>query len=148
MTSVCNALVERCGAGNTWPPSLAEFVALVAESGAGALGFTVSDVLEEYRTWRNESYRYSCNEKYPWRHPVLYQICTALKREGIERQLTPAELETLAGRLLAKWEKHVSSGKAIPPIRAQLEAPRHPSGPTPAQLLIDEYRRRKASGLI
>lgn len=145
MTSVCNALMQRCAAGNTWPPSLAEFVALVAESGAGVLGLTVGDVLQEYHDWRNDSYKYNCSENYPWRQPVLYQICTALKREAIERQLTPGEFESLAGRLLARWEKHVTDGKQIPPIRAQIAPPRHQTGPSPAQLLYEEYKRRKAA---
>jgi hypothetical protein len=31
--------------------------------------------------------------------------------------------------------------------RRQLAAPQHPAGPTPAQLLMEEYKRRKAAGL-
>ncbi|SQH40166.1 replication P family protein [Salmonella enterica] len=148
MTSVCNAMVSRCAAGNSWPPDLAEFVTLVAECDGGALGVRVSDVMSEYRRWRNESYRYDCSEQFPWRHPVLYQICTELRRTGVERQMTEKELEALAGRELAKWETHVSEGRPIPPVRKQIAAPRHPTGPTPAQLLIEKYKARKAAGLI
>ncbi|WP_297200454.1 replication protein P [uncultured Pluralibacter sp.] len=114
LEKICSALVSRCAEGNFWPPSLAEFVALAAESGGGLLGLTTSDIIAEYRRWRNESYRYDCAEKFPWQHPVLYQICTEMRRKGIERQMTEAELERLAGRLLAKWEKHLKSGKPIP----------------------------------
>ncbi|RCK92817.1 replication protein, partial [Klebsiella pneumoniae] len=41
----------------------------------------------------------------------------------------------------------LANGFSIPPIRRQLEAPRHPAGPTPAQVLMEEYKRRKAAGL-
>ncbi|WP_432653981.1 replication protein P [Salmonella enterica] len=148
MTSVCNAMVSRCATGNSWPPDLAEFVTLVAECDGGALGVRVSDVMREYRRWRNESYRYDSSEQFPWQHPVLYQICTELRRTGVERQMTEKELETLAAKELAKWEAHVESGMPIPPVRKQIAAPRHPAGPTPAQLLIEKYKARKAAGLI
>ncbi|MCJ5375720.1 replication protein, partial [Klebsiella pneumoniae] len=49
--------------------------------------------------------------------------------------------------LLTKWTKHMANGFSIPPIRRQLAAPRHPAGPTPAQILMEEYKRRKAAGL-
>ncbi|EBJ0776689.1 replication protein [Salmonella enterica] len=147
MTSVCNAMVARCATGNSWPPDLAEFVTLVAECDGGALGVRVSDVMSEYRRWRNESYRYDSSEQFPWRHPVLYQICTELRRTGVERQMTEKELEVLAAKELAKWEARVESGMPIPPVRKQIAAPRHPSGPTPAQILMERYRAKKSAGL-
>ncbi|MEG5610843.1 replication protein P [Enterobacter kobei] len=136
--NVCNAMVARCKAGNSWPPDLAEFVTLVAESGTSRLGLKVADVMAEYRRWRNESYRYASTEEYFIErecHPVMYQICTEMKRTGIERQMTENELERLAGQQLMKWEKHLNDGYPIPPVRKQINRPRHPSGPTPAQLL-------------
>ncbi|KAA5936440.1 replication protein [Pantoea sp. Bo_2] len=145
MTGICNVMVARCATGNSWPPDLAEFVALVAENSQTALGLKTSDVMSEYWRWRNETYRYGSAEHFPWRHDVLYQICTEMRRTGTERQMTERELEGLAGRLLAKWEKHVNSGFSIPPVRRQLERPRHPAGPTPAQLLLEQYRRQKAA---
>lgn len=99
------------------------------------LGLKTTDVMDEYRRWRNEAYRYDSSEQFPWRHPVLYQICTEMRRTGIERQMTQNELESLAGRELAKWEKHAAEGKPLPPVRRQIAAPRHAPGPTPAQSL-------------
>ncbi len=55
---VCRQCMDRCRAGETWPPDLAEFVALISESGANPFGLTVDAVMEEYRRWRNESWRY------------------------------------------------------------------------------------------
>lgn len=142
-------MVSRCAAGNSWPPDLAEFVTLVADCGGNALGLKTADVMAEYRRWRNESYRYSSTEEYFVArdcHPVLYQICTELRRTGVERRLTEPELEALAARQLAKWEKHVADGQQIPPVRKQIAAPRHAPGPTPAQLLkaqADAAKMRK-----
>lgn len=133
--SVCNAMVARCKAGNSWPPDLAEFVTLVADISGNALGLRTADVMAEYKRWRNESYRYDSSEQFPWRHPVFYQICTEMRRSGVERQMTQTELEALAASQLAKWEKHLADGHPIPPVRKQIAAPRHAPGPTPAQLL-------------
>lgn len=133
--NVCNAMVARCKSGNSWPPDLAEFVTLVADTSGNALGLRTADVMAEYKRWRNESYRYDSSELYPWRHPVLYQICTEMRRCGVERQMTQTELEALAASQLAKWEKHIADGHPIPPVRKQIAAPRHAPGPTPAQLL-------------
>lgn len=141
-------MVARCATGNSWPPDLAEFVTIVADCSGSILGLKTSDIMAEYKRWRNESYRYSCSEEFPWRHSVLYQICIEMRRTGIERQMTESELERLAARQLVKWEKHVEEGKPIPPVRKQIAAPRHPSGLTPAQQLHKEYKRRKAAGLI
>ncbi|MFE8049282.1 replication protein P [Brenneria goodwinii] len=148
LTRVINRCLERCAAGNTWPPDLAEFMSLVTECGANPFGLNVDDVMAEYKRWRNESYRYSGSEKFPWRHPVLYHICIEMRRAGVERRMTAGELERLAERLLTKWVKNVSNGMSIPPIRRQLAAPKHPAGPTPAQLMHEEYLRKKAAGLI
>ncbi|WP_413629118.1 replication protein P [Pantoea sp. JV6] len=145
MTNICNAMIARCAAGNSWPPDLAEFVTLAAEHSQTVLGLKTSDVMSEYWRWRNETYRYDSADLFPWRHDVLYQICTEMRRTGMELQLTEHELERLAARLLAKWEKHVNNGFSIPPVRRQLERPRHPAGPTPAQLLLEQYRRQKAA---
>jgi hypothetical protein len=142
---VIQACLHKCAEGDTWPPDLAEFLSLVAEAGANPFGLTVEVILKEYTQWRNEDYRYGGSVEYPWKQPVLYHICIELKRVGYERRLTDKEFERFAEKLLAKWIKHVSSGLTVPPIRRQIAPPRHPSGPTPAQLLYAEYLRRKAA---
>lgn len=148
ISKVIAGCLNRCTAGNSWPPDLAEFISLVAECGANPFGLSAEDVMAEYKRWRNEGYRYSSNDTFPWRQPVLYHICTEMRRAGVERRMTTGELGRLAERLLAKWIKHVTNGMSIPPIRCQLAAPKHPGGPTPAQQMHEEYLRRKAAGLI
>jgi hypothetical protein len=145
LKQVCGEIMNRCVSGSTWPPDLAEFVSLVADTGANPFGLTVEVILKEYKQWRNEDYRYGGSVEYPWKQPVLYHICIELKRVGYERRLTDKEFERFAEKLLAKWIKYVTSGLTVPPIRRQIAPPRHPSGPTPAQLLYAEYLRRKAA---
>ncbi len=91
--------------------------------------------MAEYHRWRNESYRFDSADQFPWSHSVLYQICTEMRQKGVDGQMTEKELEGLAARQLSKWEKHVGEGNSIPPVRKQIAAPRHPSGPTPAEQL-------------
>nr|DAF90437.1 MAG TPA: replication protein P [Myoviridae sp. ctdyF5] len=148
ITMVCNQCMERCAAGNSWPPDLAEFVSLVSESGANPFSLTSDAVMAEYKRWRNESYRYSGSDKYPWPQPVMYHICVEMRRTGVERRMTENELQRLAEKLLTKWTKHVQNGFSIPPVVRQLAGPKAPAGPTPAQLLMEEYKRRKAAGFI
>jgi hypothetical protein len=148
LTRVCNVCVERCAAGSTWPPDFAEFVALVAEASGGSFGLSVEDVKQEYTSWKNDTWRYGSSEHYPWRHPVLYHICVEMRREGVERRLTQPEMDKLAASKLAHWEKRVAAGYSVPPIRRQLSAPARPSGPTPAQQMMEEYKRKKAAGKI
>ncbi|MFV9058927.1 replication protein P, partial [Serratia fonticola] len=120
--------MERCSAGNHWPPDLAEFTAIVGECTANPFGLTAEDVMAEYKRWRNESWRYESSESFPWKHPVLFQICTELRRAGVERKLGQAELAALAGRQLAKWAKQVEMGFSIPPIRKTKALEHRPPG--------------------
>ena len=115
------ACVARCRRGNDWPPDLAEFLKLAGDAGINAFGLTTADVMAEFWNWRKESYRYESSEGYPWRHPVLYQICIDMRRSGTEGRLNAIELEKLAARLLMKWEKSVELGLSVPEIRAQIE---------------------------
>ena len=62
--------------------------------------------------------------------------------------MTEGELKRLAERQLAKWAKLVGDGLSVPPVRRQLVAPKRPSGPTPTELLKQEYERRKAAGFV
>lgn len=148
LRAVCSRLVLRCGEGNNWPPDLAEFVSLAAESAGGSLGLTVSDVTAEYKRWKSESWRYSSSEEFPWKHPVLFHICVEMSRECVQRKLPQHEMDKLAALKLTRWEKKIASGYSVPPIRRKIAAPTAPSGPTPAQLMHEEYLRRKAAGLV
>ena len=66
----------------------------------------------------------------------------------LSQQFTVGRQGKFAAVQLAKWEKHLAEGKPIPPVRKQIAAPRHATGPTPAQLLLEQYKARKAAGFI
>ncbi|WP_158785129.1 replication protein P [Pantoea sp. BAV 3049] len=125
MKTVCNALAERCQTGNTWPPDFAEFLRLVAVCSSGSLNITAADVLTEYNSWRRNAWRYDGARNFPWRLPVLFHICTELRRACIDRNLSEAGRERHAAELLLRWEKKVAAGYSVPPIPAD-RAPAKP----------------------
>lgn len=128
-------------------PSPGQFVAWCKQSG-GALGITVDQVIAEYWDWRNRAFEFSSSEQFPWSQPVMYHICTELRYRSTERQLTHSELNREAGVLLDMWDKRVTEGKPVPPVRRAISAPKADRGPTPAELLLAKYNRNKSSGMV
>lgn len=128
-------------------PSPGQFVEWCKQSG-GALGITVDQVIAEYWDWRNRSFEFSSSEQFPWSQPVMYHICTELRYRSTERQLTHSELTREAGVLLDMWDKRVTEGKPVPPVRRAISAPKADRGPTPAELLLAKYNRNKSNGMV
>lgn len=128
-------------------PSPGQFVEWCKQSG-GALGITVDRVIAEYWDWRNRSFEFSSSEQFPWSQPVMYHICTELRYRSTERQLTHSELTREAGVLLDMWDKRVTEGKPVPPVRRAISAPKADRGPTPAELLLAKYNRNKSNGMV
>lgn len=128
-------------------PSPGQFVAWCKQSG-GALGITVDQVITEYWDWRNRSFEFTSSEHFPWSQPVMYYICVELRHRSTERQLTHGELAREAGDLLDMWERRVTEGKPVPPVRRAIAAPAAEHGPTPIQLLQAKYNRNKSNGMV
>ncbi|EGZ6705149.1 phage replication protein, partial [Escherichia coli] len=128
-------------------PSPGQFVAWCKQSG-GALGITVDQVITEYWDWRNRSFEFTSSEHFPWSQPVMYHICVELRHRSTERQLTHGELAREAGDLLDMWERRVTEGKPVPPVRRAIAAPAAEHGPTPIQLLQAKYNRNKSNGMV
>ncbi|MGV6307684.1 replication protein P [Escherichia coli] len=128
-------------------PSPGQFVAWCKQSG-GALGITVDQVITEYWNWRNRSFEFTSSEHFPWSQPVMYHICVELRHRSTERQLTHGELAREAGDLLDMWERRVTEGKPVPPVRRAIAAPAAEHGPTPIQLLQAKYNRNKSNGMV
>ena len=128
-------------------PSPGQFVAWCKQSG-GALGITVDQVITEYWDWRNRSFEFTSSEHCPWSQPVTYHICVELRHRSTERQLTHGELAREAGDLLDMWERRVTEGKPVPPVRRAIAAPAAEHGPTPIQLLQAKYNRNKSNGMV
>ncbi|EON4487800.1 replication protein P [Escherichia coli] len=128
-------------------PSPGQFVAWCKQSG-GALGITVDQVITEYWDWRNRSFEFTSSEHFPWSQPVMYHICVELRHRSTELQLTHGELAREAGDLLDMWERRVTEGKPVPPVRRAIAAPAAEHGPTPIQLLQAKYNRNKSNGMV
>lgn len=128
-------------------PSPGQFVAWCKQSG-GVLGITVDLVIAEYWDWRNRSFEFTSSEQFPWSQPVMYHICVELRHRSTERQLTHGELAREAGDLLDMWEKRITEGKPVPPVRRAIAAPAADRGPTPIQLLKAKYNRNKSNGMV
>ncbi|MGX1904003.1 replication protein P [Enterobacter asburiae] len=128
-------------------PSPGQFVAWCKQRG-GVLGITVDQVIAEYWDWRNRSFEFTSSEQFPWSQPVMYHICVELRHRSTERQLTHGELSREAGDLLDMWEKRVTEGKPVPPVRRAIAAPAAEHGPTPIQLLLAKYNRNKSNGMV
>lgn len=126
-------------------PSPGQFIAWCRE-GRSALGISAADVMAEYWKWQKLVFRYPSSEQYPWPKPVLYHICLELRHRSTEGQLSRQELEREAVAVLDMWERRVQSGKPVPPIRRALAAPKATTGPTPAQMLMAQYKRKKDAG--
>lgn len=140
VTAVCQECIKRCASGNSWPPDLAEFIELMARCQGGIFGLNSKRIMAEYWRWRKSG---KSAAEFLWQQPLLFQICTEMFRTGSQRNLTEKELEKFGADLLSDWERKVASGCPIPPVRAQINAPKTPSGPTPAEELL--ARRRKSA---
>ncbi|ENZ9096396.1 TPA: replication protein P [Enterobacter asburiae] len=128
-------------------PSPGQFIKWCRE-GRCVLGITTVDVIAEYWKWRKLVFRYPSSEQYPWPKPVFYHICLELRRQSTNLQMTERELHQAAVKCLAGWEKRVSEGKPVPPVRSAIAAPAKASGPTPAEMLKAQYEQRKSAGFI
>ena len=118
--------------------------------GSGALGVCVDDIMSEYWRWRKLVFRYPTSEQFPWKdkNPLYYHVCLELRRRGTEGQFSEKELIRAAGDILHDWEKRALSGKPVPPIHRALAAPKAATGPTPAEMLMAQYKQRKNAGLV
>lgn len=130
-------------------PSPGQFISWCRE-GSGALGVSVDDIMSEYWRWRKLVFRYPTSEQFPWKdkNPLYYHVCLELRRRGTEGQFNEKELIRAAGDILHDWEKRALSGKPVPPIRRALAAPKAATGPTPAEMLMAQYKQRKNAGLV
>ena len=157
-------------------PSPGQFIKWCKDSKM-VLGVTIDDVMAEFHRYSKEKSLYPGGpERFPWRHPVMYWVVCDTRRAMYQRQLSEIEVEKHARRLLDDWAKKVASGQQIPDPVISIQAKPEPmstppgtgrdvyhppgrsfgcmpnaatlGGITPAQWLMEEYRRGKAAGFI
>ena len=157
-------------------PSPGQFIKWCKDSKM-VLGVTIDDVMAEFHRYSKEKSLYPGGpERFPWRHPVMYWVVCDTRRAMYQRQLSEIEVEKHARRLLDDWAKKVASGQQIPDPVISIQAKPEPmstppdtgrdvyhppgrsfgcmpnaatlGGITPAQWLMEEYRRGKEAGFI
>lgn len=156
-------------------PSPGKFVAWCKDSKT-VLGIGIEDVMAEFHRYAKEKGLHAGGaERFPWRHTLFYWIVCDTRRTMYQRQLSEAEVEKFAQKKLDEWAKKVAAGEKIPDPVISLESKKepmptaqhdsnvyHPPGKsfgcmpnaatlgsiTPAQWLMEEYRRGKAAGII
>lgn len=165
----------RASASPFWP-SPGQFIKWCKDSKM-VLGVSIDDVMGEFHRYsREKSMQPGGPEHFPWRHPVMYWIVCDTRRAMYQRQLSEAEVEKHAKKLLDEWSEKVASGQQIPDPVLSIQAKPEPistppdtggntyhppgrsfgcmpnaatlGGITPAQWLMEEYRRGKAAGLV
>lgn len=157
-------------------PSPGQFIKWCKDSKM-VLGISIDDVMGEFHRYAKEkSLHPGGPERFPWRHPVMYWIVCDTRRAMYQRQLSEAEVEKHARKLLDEWAQKVAAGQQIPDPVLSIQAKPEPmsappdnaggayhppgksfgcmpnaatlGGITPAMWLMEEYRRGKAAGLI
>ncbi|HEY3987422.1 replication protein P [Cedecea sp.] len=167
-----SAGVRHARASNSdfWP-SPGKFISWCKDSSM-VLGVTLEDVMSEFHRYAREKGMHSGGaERFPWSKPVMYWIVCDTRRAMYQRQLSESEVEKYAGKQLEEWSKKVSAGQPIPDPVVSLEQKKEvmqtanfttkddgkmhymPNAAvlgsvTPATWLFEEYKRRKANGLI
>lgn len=148
-------------------PSPGKFVSWCKDS-CTVLGISTDDAMDEFHRYNRDRGMYSSPEKFNWSKPVLYWVVTDARQAMLQRCLSESEVETFITRKLSEWAKKVAAGETIPdPVQMIESKPRpaahqpspkdyeyqympnaaHMGNVTPAQWLLEEYRRRKELGL-
>lgn len=156
-------------------PSPGKFVSWCKDSRM-ILGISIDDVMGEFHRYAKEKGLHTGGpERFPWRHPVMYWIVCDTRRAMYQRQLSEVETEKFAQKKLDEWSKKVAAGEKIPDPVLSIETKKEPmtvqnsggaahhppgrsfgcmpnaatlGGITPAQWMMEEYRRGKAAGII
>ncbi|HDK7323742.1 MULTISPECIES: replication protein P [Cronobacter] len=147
-------------------PSPGQFIAW-CRSGETVLGIGLDDVMAEFHRYNRDKGLYDRPEAFPWKHRLLYWIVCDARQAMYQQCLSESEVEKFAARKLDEWARRVAAGEEIPEPVGMLESrsqktPDSGSGEilryqpnaamlgsvTPAQWMLEEYRRRKAAGYV
>lgn len=116
LAGVMDACIARCIAGNAWPPDMAEFIAMVSSVAVeqNPFGVSLQDVSLEFRWYCRDRGMHDSAELFPWSHPVMYWICTDVRRRMIDYRLTEMEVEKALKKQLELWIQKVANGGQVP----------------------------------
>ncbi|EOW6511565.1 replication protein P [Cronobacter malonaticus] len=147
-------------------PSPGQFIAW-CKDGVTVLGIGPEDVMAEFHRYNRDKGLYDRPEAFPWRHRLLYWIVCDARQAMYQRCLSEVEVEKFVARKLDEWARRVSAGEEIPEPVGMLEnrsqkTPEQSTGEilryqpnaamlgsvTPAQWMLEEYKRRKSAGIV
>lgn len=112
-------------------PSPGQFIKWCKDSKM-VLGISIEDVMGEFHRYAKEkSLQPGGPERFPWRHPVMYWIVCDTRRAMYQRQLSEAEVEKHARKLLDEWSAKVASGHQIPDPILSIQAKPEPMSTPP-----------------
>lgn len=116
LSGVMDACIARCIAGNSWPPDLAEFIAMVSQVSAeqNPFGITQEKIVACFKWYCSVRGLYPSAERIPWTHPVEYWVCTEVRQRMVQYRLTDAEVEKALSKELDRWVKKVAAGEKVP----------------------------------
>lgn len=156
----------RASTSPFWP-SPGQFVSWCKDS-TTVLGVTTEEAMTEFHRYNRDRGLFTSPERFNWSKPVLYWVITDARQAMIQRCMSESEVETFITRKLNDWSKKVAAGEQVPdPVQMIESKPRaaahqpspkdyeyqympnaaHMGSVTPAQWLLEEYKRRKAMGL-
>lgn len=167
-----SAGVRHARASNSpfWP-SPGQFIKWCKDSSV-VLGITIDDVMKEFHRYsREKSLHAGGPANFPWSRDVMYWIVTETRTQMFRRQLGDAEVEKYAAKKLDEWANKVAAGEKIPSPIIAIESKKEviqtchnpdakdhefrymPNAAvlgamTPAQWLMQEYKRRKSAGMV
>jgi len=149
MDQINAGLAEARRLASPFLPSPGQFIEWCQQGSAQRAGLpTAEQLYSEFLTYCKRRGAYDSAEVYPWESDALYWLVTDLYRAMIDHRLTDGEVRKKAQSLLVDMGKRLDRGETIRKPVKRLAAPERPSGPTPAQLAIAEYERRKAEGWL
>ncbi|MDP9704114.1 UNVERIFIED_ORG: hypothetical protein J2W64_001300 [Rahnella aquatilis] len=130
-------------------PSCGKFIGWCKSGAAQAAGLpSVDEVMAEFNQYCARRGDYSTPAAYPWSAPIMYWIVTDVRRLMFQNNLTEGEVRKSVQRQLIIWAKRLAKGEQVPAPVVMLSAPKAPAGPTPAQIMYDEYLRKKREGWL
>lgn len=130
-------------------PSPGQFIEWCQQGNSQHAGLpTAEQLYSEFLTYCKRRGDYESAEDYPWKSAALYWLVTDIFDAMRRYRLTDEEVRKKSESLLSKMEKRLGRGDVIPAPVKRIAPPRHPSGPTPAELLYAKNQQRKEAGLI
>ncbi|EFE98257.1 replication protein P [Serratia odorifera] len=130
-------------------PSCGKFIGWCKAGAAEFAGLpSLDEAVTEFDKYAATRSQYPSAEEFPWSHPAMYWIVIDVRRAMHRYNHTEAETRRAIQNQLNGWAKRLAKGEPVPTPAAQIAAPKTPTGPTPAQLLLAEYERRKKEGWL